>query len=155
MVTRGYPSLSFLHSAAEEMRSQQGRPCYLYYFGDLDPSGIDIPRRVEKDLRAFAPDVDLHFQRVAVTREQVQEFNLHTRPTKKSDSRSKNFRGESVELDAIPPAALRVMVLTCIEQHINQEALRQTRLTEQLERHTLQSVLNAMGRQAVEGAADE
>ena len=42
MVTRGYPSLSYLATAAETMQAQD-RPCYLYYFGDLDPSGVDIP----------------------------------------------------------------------------------------------------------------
>lgn len=94
MVTRGYPSLSYLYSAAEAMQEEK-KPCYLYYFGDRDPSGVDIPRKVESNLREFAPDVELHFERVAVTEEQIITFGLHTRPTKKTDTRSKNFTGES------------------------------------------------------------
>ncbi len=39
------------------------------YFGDLDPSGVDIPRTVECGIRELAPAVDLHFERVAVNRE--------------------------------------------------------------------------------------
>ena len=40
MVTRGYPSLSYLHEAAEAI-AEQGRPAFLlYYFGDHDPSGV-------------------------------------------------------------------------------------------------------------------
>jgi len=66
MVTRGYPSLSYLYSAAEALEAEE-KPCFLYYVGDHDPSGLDIPRRVEEDLRRFAPEVDLHFERVAVT----------------------------------------------------------------------------------------
>jgi hypothetical protein len=43
MVTRGYASLSFLHGAAEAIRDQY-KPVHIYYFGDYDPSGIDIPQ---------------------------------------------------------------------------------------------------------------
>jgi hypothetical protein len=45
MVTRGYPSLTFLHSAADDLQRLE-RPAHLYYLGDLDPSGVDIPRKV-------------------------------------------------------------------------------------------------------------
>ena len=54
MVTRGYPSLSYLHTAAEAL-GEESRPCFIYYFGDHDPSGVDISRKVEADLRTFAP----------------------------------------------------------------------------------------------------
>src|SRR5262245_17312434 len=37
MVTRGYPSLSFIHSAAETIQAED-KPIFLYYFGDHDPS---------------------------------------------------------------------------------------------------------------------
>ena len=41
MVTRGYASLSFLNSAAETIEAV-AKAAYLYYFGDWDPSGVDI-----------------------------------------------------------------------------------------------------------------
>ncbi|HEY2838257.1 MAG TPA: hypothetical protein VGJ26_03865 [Pirellulales bacterium] len=44
MVTRGYPSLSYLFEAAEAIAAEN-KPTYLYYFGDRDPSGVDIPRK--------------------------------------------------------------------------------------------------------------
>lgn len=50
MVTRGYSSLSFLHSAAETIEAKN-KPTYLYYFGDHDPSGRDITRVTEQRLR--------------------------------------------------------------------------------------------------------
>jgi hypothetical protein len=68
MVTRGYPSLSNLHSAAEALEAED-RPAFLYYFGDHDPSGLDTTRTVEKGLREFAPEADITFERVAVTLE--------------------------------------------------------------------------------------
>ena len=136
MVTRGYPSLSFLHGAALEIEASD-KPTFLYYFGDHDPSGIDIDRKVEEDIRDFAPGVDLNFKRVAVLPEQIGELNLPTRPTKKTDSRSKTFQGESVEVDAIPSAKLLDLVLDCVARHIDPDQLAATERIEKLERETL------------------
>jgi len=61
MVTRGYPSLSFLHSAAEEIEDSDKRT-FIHYFGAHDPSGVDIPRCVEEGIRGLAPDVELNFE---------------------------------------------------------------------------------------------
>jgi hypothetical protein len=142
MVTRGYPSLSYLYSAAEQIAAL-GKPAYLYYFGDYDPSGVDITRAVESGLREFAPDAEIHFERVAVSPEQIEFYNLLTRPTKKTDSRSKNFKGDSVEVDAIPPATLRQIVRGCIEQHIDGDALERLHLAEESERQSMQIIADA------------
>jgi hypothetical protein len=122
MVTRGYPSVSFLHSAGEQIASLDC-PAYLYYFGDHDPSGRDIDRFVERELRRHAPDADLTFRRVAVLKRQIEQYGLQTRPTKKTDSRAKSFDGESVEVDAIDPDTLRALCEKCITRHIDQEQL--------------------------------
>lgn len=137
MVTRGYASLSFLMSSAETIRETIS-PTTIYYFGDYDPSGLDIGRNVEKRLREFSERDDLTFERVAVTPEQIDEFNLPTRPTKKTDTRSKNFKGESVELDAIPPDDLRALVRDCIEQHIDHDTHKGLMLVEAEERKILE-----------------
>jgi hypothetical protein len=142
MVTRGFASLSFLYEAAEAIRSK-AKPVHLYYFGDHDPSGLDIPRTVEQRLREFAPDADITFQRVAVTVEQISQLRLPTRPTKKTDSRSKRFEGESVEVDAIEPAMLRKLAEDCIIQHIDQRALAYTKLVEKIEKNTLTKIMNS------------
>ena len=141
MVTRGYPSISFLHGAAEVIAAQD-KPTYLYYFGDYDPSGLDIPRKVESDLREFAPDADIEFERVAVTREQIADMKLPTRPTKRTDSRAKDFIGESVEVDAIPPKVLRQIVIQCITQHIDNDAYDVMLKAEESERTTLMSLIS-------------
>jgi hypothetical protein len=136
MVTRGYPSISYLHQAAMAIRLR-GKPAHLYYFGDHDPSGRDITRATEKGLREFAPDADIRFERVAVTEQQIRDLRLPTRPTKKTDSRSKGFHGESVEVDAIPAATLRALARRSIECHIDRAALEGTRQVENAERETL------------------
>ncbi len=144
MVTRGYPSVTFLHSASEAIAAQD-RPCYLYYFGDHDPSGVHIPINVEKRLREFAPEADIHFERVAVTLEQIVRWGLPTRPTKKTDTRSRNFQGESVEVDAIPPRQLRSLATSCIERHINSNALYVMRVAEDSERKALAAWAESVG----------
>ena len=136
MVTRGYPSVSFLHGASEAIAAQ-GRPCRLYYFGDHDPSGVHIPINVERRLREFAPEAEIHFERVAVTGEQIARWSLPTRPTKKTDSRSRSFRGDSAEVDAIPPRQLRTLASSCIDQHVDDRALRATLAAEESEREAL------------------
>jgi hypothetical protein len=81
MVTRGHPSLSFLHAAAEAIRGQ-GRPAVIYYLGDHDRRGVDALRRIPRGIRDIASDVDLTFHRLAVTPAQIESLGLQTCPTK-------------------------------------------------------------------------
>jgi hypothetical protein len=136
MVTRGYSSLSYLYEAAEVIRNMD-KPTFLYYFGDYDPSGVDITANVERRLREFAPEATIHFSRVAVTEEQIQQWQLPSRPTKKTDSRSQGFAGESVEVDSIEPGQLRELVEGCIRRHIDPRAHRVLRQVEDRERQIL------------------
>lgn len=69
------------------------------------------------------------------------EYGLPTRPTKHTDSRSRNFTGESVEVDAIPATILRQLVNDAITQHIDPDRLRITRRVEQSERDMLLSMV--------------
>jgi hypothetical protein len=136
MVAKGYASISFLHSAAEAIKAR-GKPAYIYHFGDLDPSGVDAARDIETKLRRYAPDAEIHFSRPAVTREQVEAWELPSRPTKTTDTRAKKFIGTSVELDAIPAQKLRALCRECIEKHIDQEQLAILKVAEASERETL------------------
>lgn len=144
MVTRGYPSLSFVYSAAESIAAQ-GKPAYLYYFGDHDPSGVDITRAVEQGVREFAPDTEIHFERVAVTESQITDWGPPTRPTKTTDSRSRGFRGESVEVDAIPSQQLRELARDCIVRHVDDLRYEAIRRVEAIERSTLRQMARDYG----------
>ena len=139
MVVVGYSSITYLYEAAENI-AECGKPAFLYYFGDNDPSGVDIDRFVQRELRSHAPDAEIHFERVAVTPEQIKRWDLPTRPTKSTDSRSKKFRGESVEVDAIPSDRLRELVRDCIQRHVSEADLESVKRVEELERQTLAKV---------------
>jgi hypothetical protein len=145
MVARGYSSVSFLHSAAMAIAARD-KPAHIYHFGDLDPSGVDAARDIEAKLRRYAPDAEIHFQRPAVTRAQVEEWNLPTRPTKQTDTRAKGFgNATSVELDAIPADKLRHLVRGCIERHVDQHQLKILRAAEESERGLLKAWASTYG----------
>jgi hypothetical protein len=167
MVTRGYPSMSFLHSAAVAIfeRAEHDTQTAIAYLGDHDPSGRDIDRAIQQGIGESllsledappwpdvedappSPDVDdayhqeafgeyATFERVAVTLAQVK--NLPPRPTKPKDSRSRKFKGDSVELDAIPPSRLRQLAEQAIERHVDPDRFRVLRVAEQEEREGLE-----------------
>jgi hypothetical protein len=150
MVARGYASLSFLHSAAEYI-SQLKVPAYIYHLGDFDPSGVNAGEKIEETLRELAPDAQIHFQRIAVNEYQIRSMNLPTRPTKKSDTRSKKFGDISVELDAIEPGMLRHLVRHAIERHLPRRQLEVLEVAEASERELLKSMVSlAMAKEATQ-----
>jgi len=141
---RGYSSETYAYNAAMEMR-ESGKPPFVYYLGDFDPSGWDMAENLENKLMEFTDD-EVVFERVAVNPDQIKDMNLPTRPTKKSDTRHKRFVEkfgpdvQSVELDAIDPATLRDMVRGRIESHIPDGHLDAVRREEQAARESLEAV---------------
>lgn len=136
MVARGFSSLSFLHSAAEDIKNLD-KPAYIYHLGDHDPSGVCAGQKIEQTLRQFAPDAEIHFERLAVLPEQIAAWKLPTRPTKKTDTRAKNFKGDSVELDAVHPDQLRQLVESAILRHLPDGQLDVLEAAEESERQLL------------------
>jgi hypothetical protein len=147
MVSRGFSSESFLYHAAEKIKAER-KPAHLYYFGDHDPSGRAIDPAIERGLRRLAPDADITFERVAVTESQIRTLHLPTRPTKKSDSRAKSFRGRSVEVDAIEPDTLREICRDCITRHLDRAVYERVLEEERLERETLRDYARAFDENA-------
>jgi hypothetical protein len=141
-VVRGYASESFAYTLAESVQ-EAGKPVFIYQLGDHDPSGLDAWRDLQRKVRAFAPDAEVIFERLAVTPEQIVELSLPTRPTKQTDSRASRFEGESVEVDAIPSTVLRSLVREAIVQHIDEDQFDITLAAEQSERAILSRM--AMG----------
>ena len=66
--------------AAEEIELD-GRPTYVYVLTDFDPSGVSIAEKVEAELTERAPGADIAVERLAVNREQIDRWQLPTRPT--------------------------------------------------------------------------
>jgi hypothetical protein len=101
----GYSSQSYVQNVAADV-GEQGRPAVLIYAGDFDPSGEDIDRDFLARTGCFLETV-----RVALTPEQVKDYELPPQPGKETDSRATGFvrrHGQllQVELDALPPDVL-------------------------------------------------
>ena len=136
---RGYPSLSMIHDAVTSW--QANKDIIIRYFGDRDPSGADIPRYIQEaiaDINDPDYNIGVDFQVAAVSEDQIDEYNLPTRPTKGTDSRSARFDGESVELDAFSPDDLRELVADSIQEHIDYSIWNETSGQEIQDRAILQ-----------------
>jgi hypothetical protein len=136
MIARGFAGESFLWQTAEAI-NDEGVDSVIYLFGDHDPSGVVAWDHTQRKLREFVnDDIDLTFERIAVTEEQIEEYDLPTRPTKQS-THAKRFRGESVDVDAMDTNVVRGLVRDAIESYIDPHALRMTRIAERSEREVL------------------
>lgn len=141
--TRGYASETFAHGLAAAVREhdRKRKRTVIFNLGDHDPSGVDVWRDLTGKIRDFAPHADIHFERLAVTEQQIIDFNLPTRPTKTSDSRSKDFTGGSVEVDAIESRLLRRLLSDAIETYIDHDRLAETKRLEADERQQLRDLI--------------
>jgi len=127
---KGYPSYSYVMEAVKRFwRIQErypDRPIKILYFGDFDPSGLNIPENLmERFVRYgnFEEGVDISLDRKALTIPQINQYELPPAPAKKSDVRYKRFTeitgtDLSVELDALEPYILQAMVKEAIEENI-------------------------------------
>ena len=133
---RGFDSLSDVMDAAERLHKYKDRPRYIFVFSDFDPSGECISKDFEfrlkkclvmigeeptyyneKEKRAEVPN--LHVEKIALTLEQIERYNLPPKFVKTKDPRATSFIQKYgpeavVELDAIPPKLLRDIVLETV-----------------------------------------
>jgi hypothetical protein len=121
--TRGYPSFSYVQGMSRYMQTRlKGKHVVVLYFGDFDPSGIDIERDLEARLGRYGAK-DFSVTRVALTNTQIIEHNLPPMPVKRSDARAESFLAthgdKSVELDALDPNLFTTVVEKAIRQQIN------------------------------------
>jgi hypothetical protein len=121
--TRGYPSFSYVQEMSRYITSRPGdKHSIVLYYGDFDPSGVDIERDLTERLQKYgAKDFEVH--RVALTMDQIRQYDLPPMPVKRSDARADGFLAEhgdrAVELDALDPNLLQSTVEHSIRQQID------------------------------------
>jgi hypothetical protein len=141
---KGFASLTSLHCASQTFRdaARRGKRPVVLYFGDHDPSGLSGQAKADQTLcEQFG--VAVEFRRLAVTAAQIVEFSLPTRPAKKTDSRARGWEGECVEVDAMSSDNLVALANSAIYEMIDPYAWSQLENTEQLERESLQQLVQA------------
>jgi len=130
---RGYPSLTFLWEGAQHLQPiSEVRHVNILYFGDFDPSGQDIPRYIEQRLTEdLGIDTEsMEFTKIAITPEQIEQYNIPPMPVKMTDSRGAAFAAEhgahsAVELDALDPKVLQKMIEQEIVRYLDMDILKQ------------------------------
>jgi hypothetical protein len=144
VVSKGMPSLTQVHGSFCSIyrAAEAGKDSYIYQFGDHDPTGCLIPKTIGSRLDEFSERYDCtppFVERIALTEAQIDHYRLPTRPTKRDgNTHAHAFKGDSVELDALPSSELRELVRGCIERHISPAALNTLREAEQSEREILE-----------------
>ena len=113
MANRGYSSQSAMYDSSKrfEQATEANRVCTIVYFGDHDPSGIDMVSDIDKRLELMCVNGGSPLViRAALTMEQVRKLNPPPNPAKVTDSRYasyvRKYGEECWELDALDPQAL-------------------------------------------------
>ena len=140
---RGYTSQSEMWGAAQRFihrRNKEGR--FIIHLGDHDPSGIDMTRDIQERLSMFGADVDVI--RIALTMEQVKQFNPPPNPAKLTDSRCwkyiDEYGDESWELDALEPQVIKNLITKEVVSLRNESIYRDTVQEEEKGKRELQSI---------------
>ena len=139
--TGGFPSLTLTYEAAESIKNQVDVFGYskivILYVGDYDPSGLTIDVDLEKKMRDFlGDDINLEFNRIAITKEQIEEYDLPTKPRKENQNLKPEIK-ITVETEALDASILRGLLHSEIERHIPENAVRVLRATEKSEKASL------------------
>ncbi len=145
MVARGQLSRTAVYEASNRYKAKSDKKCYLYYCGDFDPSGLSIYNSIKERLEAFG--IFIHYERIALTKGQIEKYKLPSDPGKQSDPNYKKFvsiygSDMVVELDSLPPDILRKIIEDCILQNIDQGLLAQVQEKEIEEQDKLNKFIN-------------
>ena len=143
--SRGYSSYTKVMEALE--RFPQRKNVVILHFGDHDPSGLDMSRDLSSRLDAYSDTNDggLVVKRIALGIEQVKGLALPPNPTKKADSRAREYTArygdECWELDAVPPDTLAQWVRDAVEREIDSSAWIETQERVKGEREKIRRAL--------------
>lgn len=136
MINRGYSSCSAMREAylrvCEAINNEQ--KVTILYLGDHDPSGLDMVRDIRNRLGEFGIIGDLsgylNVKHIALTTEQVYEYQPPENYAKVNDPRAKNyiskFGRKSWEVDALNPQILTKLLKTEIEGVIDMNLFKNT-----------------------------
>lgn len=165
---RGYCSDSEMWSAARRivLRARRARQSTrILHLGDHDPSGLDMTRDICDRLHIFTQADVVHeedgvrrywlsdttyfeIRRIALTREQIEEYNPPPNPAKTTDARFKTYEqehgDESWELDALDPETITELVKLHVEASIVESIWEQTLERERNERNRIAEVAKRM-----------
>ena len=126
MACKGYLSASEAYRAGKRMETARdnGKEPLVIHLGDHDPSGLDMTRDNGARLSLLSYG-SVEVERIALNRDQIDEYTPPPNPTKVTDSRAAEYIAEhgrtSWELDALEPSVIVQLVKGAITPHIDPE----------------------------------
>lgn len=145
MVNRGYSSQSAMYEAGNRFidARQKHEACHLLYLGDHDPSGEDMVRDIRDRLEMFGAKLEV--DKLALTMDQIEQYNPPPNPAKMTDSRATGYvalhGSSSWEVDALPPDVLSNLIEGAIENLLDEELMNKVKEKEQVDKLRLQEVV--------------
>ncbi len=139
VVCRGFSSVSFLYEFKSRLVKRNGREPVMLYFGDFDPSGMEMLEAMKTTLSDELGVNGLEFKRIALLKDDIFTHKLphDPRALKKSDTRAKKHveaYGElAVELDALRPDILEQQIEDAIDSEMDIDAYNT-----EVERHNME-----------------
>ena len=99
-----------------------------------------IDGKIEEGLRThLGGNFPLSFERIAINKSQIEQYDLPTKPRKATDRRRLDIT-ETVEAEAMPAHTMRVLVREKVESYLEPNALRVAKTVENSERERLLSL---------------
>lgn len=142
----GFSSLSLAHQAASYIQSNIDycgkHDALILYVGDYDPAGVLIDRKIESELSSHLDNVPLEFRRLAINRDQIELYDLPTKPRKQGDRRARHIT-ETVEAEAMPAYILRGLIESQLDALIPPSHLTALRVAEESERQAINLLANS------------
>ncbi len=138
---KGYSSVSAMYDLAKRIQEQieDGKKAVVLYFGDHDPSGLDMIRDIHQRICEFLiggedtidplgddeEDPNFKIVPVALTMEQIEKYNPPPNPAKITDPRAKKYIEEfgkvSWELDSLNALELRKIAERSVLKYLDRE----------------------------------
>lgn len=173
MVNRGYSSASAMYDAFKRFEDAQsnGQAIRILYLGDHDPSGLDMVQDIEGRILEFffgrhftqgkrslkvprehfrqhledAIGLDFEIIAVALTRDQIRQYNPPPNPAKMQDPRARDYVSahgrKSWEVDALKPEVLNQILEDAIADHMDAEQYARMVRIEEKDRKKLRGLL--------------
>ena len=142
MVNRGYSSQSAMYESAQRFLGQEGMPL-LFYLGDHDPSGNDMVRDIRDRLKIFGVS-DIEVKKIALTMDQIEQYNPPPNPAKIKDPRAAAYIEEhgssSWEVDALPPEVLNELIRGAFNEIIDTEKMNEIIEAEESDKRRLREI---------------
>ncbi len=136
----GFASQTLIHKLRADFDYE--RTVRILYAGDFDCTGEEIEEDFKRRLNIAGLEWWYTFERVVLSREQVDEYELPENPGKDKDSNAGKFKAKygtnvQVELDALDPLVLRQLFADAIDPYWDEDVAAGVLEREAEERETL------------------